>query len=1086
MGDHKLLAGFLCATVCVGAAANDAVRVESFEDDKLPVGWVASAGGGCSITNERFKSGRQSLVWNWSGDGSTLSCGIPGGETVVMRELDCLALWLYNETPSDNILLLDVMRGGSSFGSCWFTLNFKGWRPLGAPYKQIYLYEEHFMTYPQIVGMDSFRLTIIKRPDAASNSSDEAAPRAQDSGRLFIDYVNYSCSDKLRPDNQQPWVGNREMLHTDNPWRYIYSHHDISLNRPWLPKLTAEERIAADIKKDMGTIAARCVAGDKENDDPPLAIPLGPKNDQKVLDEFSEKLQIKRSPQGVITGRPIVQPAGWCKWKFNNPPDGIVIVGEGADGASSLARGLASAYLFEKKSGRMDSAAKFKEAFFDLCDHLLDQGFMEGNNNVSLNGLDFVPVFTMRTELAETGRLRDMLLASAACACRLGGDVLMFEDWSKSGYNPRNTDLYSAYAQLLVTTALLPDPSERLQRLQAYTRAISMLANPDLGEPYAWDGSVHHHPMFHIAYASGALVREAYTLRGTCFRLWPDAREHIKRSLLMLAFLSDPVGVFPPNIPGYTGQPLGVFGGNGKVMWQMALCETADSKDGVDHELAAIYLNCNLDRPDDPYVKKFHGMGVKPATFSGHKTINGSAICAHRRDGWLVTIAGQFKFRKAYEPNGAYVASSFNHYSRNGSVYVTSTGEPLSTWASGFSLEGWNSFLQPGATSYVGESAEQINGRIGNNHSAFGGGTDMDGDGIWGMEMIRRAVGVTDNMRFHKSAFCFGDRITLITTDIGRGDGAGGAERALSFATTLWQNSFGPGGWTEPPGRIAYRYAANAPRKPDPIQPERESCWVEGKEVKEFPWRTVLPPGPARWLIDNRQTGYYTHPNSPPLHVERREQEWTYLMNKYFLKSAEEMNGPGDCKYKPTKGNFATAWFDHGSKPDVNQCVYTLIPKATPESMGKLAKDMASPDTAPYVIRRMDAQAHILWDRATNTTGYLIFAPDKWSGGKDERLLAVNRICSVMLKAAPEGSMRVSVASTDLDSWPVWAWGSGRIMLSGDIVLTLDGGWEIASVDNDPFTPKNCSTKRVEGKTMLAIPFKTFMPTRLTLKPVRI
>ena len=49
---------------------------------------------------------------------------------------------------------------------------------------------------------------------------------------------------------------------------------------------------------------------------------------------------------------------------------------------------------------------------------------------------------------------------------------------------------------------------------------------------------------------------------------------------------------------------------------------------------------------------------------------------------------------------------------------------------------------------------------------------------------------------------------------------------------------------------------------------------------------------------------------------------------------------------------------------------------------GKLAKDMASPDTAPYVIRRMDAQAHILWDRATNTTGYLIFAPDKWSGGE--------------------------------------------------------------------------------------------------------
>ena len=62
----------------------------------------------------------------------------------------------------------------------------------------------------------------------------------------------------------------------------------------------------------------------------------------------------------------------------------------------------------------MDSATKCNEAFFDLCDHLLDQGFMEGDNNVSLNGFDFAPVFTdAGGNWRRLDVCGDMLIASA-------------------------------------------------------------------------------------------------------------------------------------------------------------------------------------------------------------------------------------------------------------------------------------------------------------------------------------------------------------------------------------------------------------------------------------------------------------------------------------------------------------------------------------------------------------------------------------------------------------------------------------------------------------------------------------------------
>ena len=1054
----------LAGEACFAADSKTAsVMVENFESDKLPAGYLASKGSELDVTAERFKSGAKSLRWTWSRPEARLAIPAPGG-LAKMGEKDCLAFWLYNEYPKDKLLRLELLRDGNVIGKCWYVLNFKGWRPLAAPYAQVYAHPESFTKNPSAAAIDSFRLI---------------SPAGEKYGRLYLDYVNFKCSDKPHADNQQPWVDNPEMLAAATPEKFIYSTHDLSKNRPWLPKLKPAGEITEVELADMAKILERCVDGDKAGGLPRLYRLADGQGlaDAKILDDSNELLKIKRSSDGIITGRPVIPSAGWGTWSFNNPTDGVVLSGPPDLGRVStpLLERLAGAYMFERRKGSSEKADMLLRVFLDVCEHLLDQGFAEGNNNISSNGFNVNVIMSMREELAKTGLLRDMLLAGVATSMALRGDVLLHEDWAKAGYFPRNTDVAIEWRRLLAMTALIPDPAERLQRLHAFQRSVSLLCDPSLGEPYAWDGTMHHHPQFNINYCAGVYFTEAYNLRGTCFSLYPEAMATLKRSLMALAFLGGASGVVPPNIPGYAGQP---FGLNTKGLSALiAACGTAESRDGVDSDGAAIYLALAGDKTDDPLAGKFLAMGFKPFNFEGHVTLNGGSRSLHRRGDWLVSIAGQYKFRRSCEGAPSYIASAFNAYSRHGSVFVVSSGNPPSPWDSGFSLEGWDSRLIPGATSYLGETEGELLCRLGDSSSAFGGGTDMDGDGVWGLELVRQNAKLVDNIKFHKSAFCFGDRVTLLTTDIGRGEGAGVEERQLQFATTLFQNAFGTGGETERTAKGEGHFGANPPKRA-PAPPSQEPCWIAGERVDAFPFETTLPAGSPRVVVDNKGTGYYVHAESPPLRVTRREQNWNYLW-KLWAKPVQKYP-KGDLRnFEPTVGDFATAWFEHGAKPDFSACAYTLVPQATPERMAEFARTMADPGTAPYKILQQDSRAHVLRDRDTQTTGYLVFDPSCALPGP---LRKVNRPCAAMVKEAG-GKLRVSTASTDMIEWPAYAALPGKIMLSGDIVLTLDGQWEIEKLDPD--ASKGCKADASQGKTVLTIPYETFLPAIMTLRPAK-
>ena len=456
----------------------------------------------------------------------------------------------------------------------------------------------------------------------------------------------------------------------------------------------------------------------------------------------------------------------------------------------------------------------------------------------------------------------------------------------------------------------------------------------------------------------------------------------------------------------------------------------------------------------------------------------------------------------------------------------------------------------------------------------------MDKDGVWGFECLTNDPGVM----FHKSAFCFGDRVTVITTDIRHGEGVKTEEKALPFVTTLFQCAFGLGG----PDAAKYKS----------VPPETEPCVIDGKEIKEFPYEIILPSGLAHWLTDNKGDGFHIPAGNPPVSLKRRAQSWTYCYKPNYMKPPAERSSEngweGNPKnFNPTSGDFALAWFENGTAPEFPDCVYTIMPRATREKMESFAaemkletgnlkldkegvklenrnskldkegmkletgnsiqdnksinqdKDLSSSQVSrgkgqvssikfqasgvpPYIIIQKDAKAHILWDRDSNTTGYVIFDAD-WSPlkevishqpvltsteqsrssksngssvvsdkksaviGRDAKsskitdncslitdnfLLKVNRPCYVMIRNGQEG-IRLSVASTDIKAWG-WA---TRPVLEGEIVLSVAGDWKIKAVKAD--SQLDCKTAFADGATQIRIPYKDFTPIHLDLAPAK-
>ena len=974
----------------------------------IPDEWQADKHGKLSVTTERYKSIGHSLRWKWEKAGAALTFRSPeafkGLRAAGRRGASCFGMWVYNEKPVPAKMRGELLRGEEVVARFWFWMDYKGWRPLGARYADT--------GWKQGQPVDALRIY---------------ATDGQDSGRLYLDHVKLNFLGRgPGRSHQTPWVGQEGGL--DAPASVLLTERDITQNRPWLPAGKAPEEITEQERADMAKLAERVLPTARQlpanarlpgtNGDSEAAESLEDSDPVKALRARLEAWGIRRR-NGILTGRPI------DNGSFLKPADAVSL-GAYVD----LCKAARSAFHRAKKP---EDASRLAGVYVDLVQHLLDQGWVEGSPMGGAGGAYTVrywpPAFyDMRAVLAEAGLRRDLALCMFAHFA--GGSAALAQNPGAS------MDTLQGFSRSLLPCALMfPDEAERLQRLRVVQRFFSLvfLNHRTLGP----DGCAYHHGMFHYAYASYSMplpINAVSAMQDTVFRISPEAHRRLKTYVYAMAFAANKYQM-PANLNGRAGTPMKC--NMAGLAAKLAQLGTPDGSEEIDPEMAGLHLTLTT-KPGEEPAATWRKQGIRPLSLSGHWTMNGSAAALHRRDRWLVSMVGMIRFWRGLEIYGWTQSNNYSRYARHGSILIHSTGDPVTAKDSGYTYDGWNWCHWPGTTSLVRPSRELFVGYgFGGNRTSFAGGTRLGKNGVWGIDFQGADV------HFRKSAFCFDNRITVITTNIR-------SKQDRPAVTTLFQAA---------------------------LDPAKEALHVNGESVNDFPWTHQFPAGQPHWILDHKRIGYYVHPSRNPIQVRRQNQQWTYMISRY-LKDPKD-NPIEDYRYRryrhkdmaenekyftPSTGDFSLAWFDHGVEPTDAACTYTILVETTPEAMEKLAADLASAETAPYTIRQQDEKAHILRDRASATTSYVLFeAHDKFA--TEGPLLANSRPCFVMVQES-EDKLHLSVASTD-------------IALKDPIILRLHGQWQLPETDAAPTEAK---TAHEEDVTVLELPYEYYMPMAVALR----
>lgn len=916
--------------------------IEDFESSVPDT--VVAAGGEVSTSTAHFKSGRQSLLWSWVRKSRPLTIANPAPDEKPGRKAG-FAMWIHLEEPIQGKWTFELLRQGKVVASGWFWMDFTGWRILGFGYQQL----------GPAAGqpVDAIRFQ---------------PPEGKDHGRVCFDMVSFGLDYSAPRSLQTPWVGVPDGL--TKPRSAILSADDPSLNRPWLPKKSAQltEKEAADIKLlESAFLTAKTAPG--------RGLPKG------RLEELRKTIasyELRRDGAS-IAGKPI---DGGTVLK----PDGFIPMGAYLKTCDAVK----SAWYQAKDPAE---EAEVKRMFVDLTAHLLDQGWAQG---LRLAAWDNYPIgqyacfYAMKDVLADAGLTRPVAQALIDNYGSHGSGDFAAEHPSSSmdGLGFWHRELYAC-------SLMFPTGPEQLQHLRISQRFLNLaLVNPTTIAP---DGCTYHHGGFHYAYASYNMPRLLQVLAKaapTGFRIDAAAQERLKTYVRALAFTSSH-GEQAYNLGMRAGFPMNTMGVE-PVARELAGMGSPDGKQKVDAEMAAVSLRLLAEsQPGGPHPnfakdpwKSWIDQGIQPAPApAGFLAMNGGPVAIHRRDGWLANIAGINPFYRGIEIYGWTQANNYGRFARNGSLVITSQGNPPDSKAGGWAVEGWNWCHFPGTTAirFANEQAIFDGYAMYGNSRQNVGGTSLDQDGVWCMDFAGWGLS------FKKTYFCFDNRITSVTTGIRPQD----ARSTNPLVTTLFQNSITPG---------------------------TEFVVMDGDKLESFPDDRVLAAGQSHWLIDNKQTGYLIPAGNDGLHLQVKPQSWRYLFKKYLADPGEDpisgeityQNIRGKIKdlttienfYQPTEGDFALAWFDHGIQPASASCVYTAVIKTTGDAMKRLAEQPA------FEVLQHDEKAHVFHDRPSDTFACAIYQPGEALAAATP-LRSCSEPCVLMIRREGK-NLRFSLCYTSL------------------------------------------------------------------------
>ncbi|MEI7503019.1 MAG: polysaccharide lyase family 8 super-sandwich domain-containing protein, partial [Paludibacter sp.] len=316
---------------------------------------------------------------------------------------------------------------------------------------------------------------------------------------------------------------------------------------------------------------------------------------------------------------------------------------------------------------------------------------------------------------------------------------------------------------------------------------------------------------------------------------------------------------------------------------------------------------------------------------------------------------------------GAYL---YGRYLNHGNLQMLARGTPISNFGSGFNQEGWDWNHFPGTTAAV-LPMKELRADVKNidadsgyeeellSDESFAGSISLQNNqGAFGMKLHEHDK-YNGSLHARKSVFFFDNRVVVLGSNIRS------ALPGKSVNTTLFQ--------------------VFLPKTENAIE-------VNGKSITEFPYSNTLKSG-QKELSDGNNNYFFVKQGS-------------VMVSKSLQQSLDQETDA------PTQNNFALAAIDHGVAPTNASYEYMALIQPTAALVQTTSKQFANKNQCPYIILQQDSLAHIVRDKATQTTGYVLFEAGSLKAKAD--ISSVNTPCLIMTSAPIKNKMALSVCDPDL------------------------------------------------------------------------
>ncbi len=634
---------------------------------------------------------------------------------------------------------------------------------------------------------------------------------------------------------------------------------------------------------------------------------------------------------------------------------------------------VVNAYVQAEEKGPANYATDLKTKALLMARHGRDQGFSYGSANGSMSHYGYAArncclgLFRLRHALATAGQANQ------------AADDMAWMYVQRRVFNPETggsgDDIGTTMTGRLLSILMIPNEQTAARILRYFpSKLVNYLTPAD--QPTKPDGAWWHHGMMLPTYQPVQLGAGAPIIknlqRTQNFRISEGAHEIFKQACLHYLWFGD--GAMPVSLQGRSpGQTSGANTAKGLAQ-NMAAAGTPDGSDTIDREMAAQYIRLN-----GGVAGEFSGQGIVSEPLSGNRTMPYGAWMGHRRDNWLVSLKGHSR----YQTFGESLSGGGKwKYMSHGTLEVLN---PKSSVNYGIG-QGWDWTRYPGTTvlrrgtESVAAGVTQIS-YSGMNFPSYGswalgrrrfvGGLSHQGmNGCYVMQ-VEGAPGsnfdqmtADTDMVANKGYFFFDDRVVCL------GNSISATNASYPMETTLIQNEWNSG----------------------------EVIQLDGSPIS-LPAATSAKTT-LTTLLDQHDVGYY-------------------IAGGQSFNLALRPQLPQDGVQR----NMFQAWLGHGVAPNNKTYEYAILPQTTSAKLAQFSSEMQTSGSEPYVVRVNSGTAQIVWDRASNTTAYIIYpTADSYSGGYNEAvnytpfgaadlLQDIDEAALVMLQ--PLGGQTVAVSVSD-------------------------------------------------------------------------